>query len=501
MSFPPARTLGYSLTLLLGLLASAQAQTPTFSSVLNGASFTAGPIAPGEIAAIIGTNLGDAVPASCVTTGPLPTSCAGVSVLIDGKAAPLTYVSATQLSFQVPFDITGTSATVQVTRQTGGQTLQSAVLSIAVVPCAPGLSASTQNGLNLGAFLNSAGRVVSVASPVEIGEVVTGYGVGFGATNPVVNAGSPTPNTPISTVIAPVRIFVGGREAAAVRALLAPSFYGIYQIVFTVPQGLKAGNQPVVAMAGDVSSQPVLLPVVEPKPMITGVSNNASGQPGISSGSWVSIYGTALSGTTRMWQASDFSGTSLPAVIDGVSVKINGKSAAVYYVSPVQLSVQAPTDSATGPVQVQVMNSAGTATGTATLQTYAPGFFPLGKYPAAVHADSSYVAPDGYFGPGAPSRPAQPGETLLMFGTGFGPTTPAVPAGQVVSGAAPVADPTQLHIRIGGVPATVQFAGIVAAGEYQFNVTIPAVPDGDQPIVADIGGVSTQSGLLISVKN
>src|SRR6266542_178479 len=83
------------------------------------------------------------------------------------------------------------------------------------------------------------------------------------------------------------------------------------------------------------------------------------------------------------------------------------------------------------------------------------------------------------------SRPAQPGETLMLFGTGFGPATPEVPAGQIVSGAAPIADPTLLHVYIGGVLANVQFAGIVAAGEYQFNVVIPDLSDGDQLIVAD----------------
>jgi uncharacterized protein (TIGR03437 family) len=94
-----------------------------------------------------------------------------------------------------------------------------------------------------------------------------------------------------------------------------------------------------------------------------------------------------------------------------------------------------------------------------------------------------------------------PGETILLFGTGFGPTTPTVPPGLVFNGAAPLTDSTQLHIRVGGVPATVQFAGIVAAGEYQFNVLVPTLPDGDQPIVADIGGAASQSGLLISIKN
>jgi uncharacterized protein (TIGR03437 family) len=71
----------------------------------------------------------------------------------------------------------------------------------------------------------------------------------------------------------------------------------------------------------------------------------------------------------------------------------------------------------------------------------------------------------------------------------------------VIPAAAPVADLTQLHVLIGGAPATVSWAGIVAAGEYQINVVIPPLADGDQSIVATIGGVSTQSNLSIAVKN
>jgi len=99
---------------------------------------------------------------------------------------------------------------------------------------------------------------------------------------------------------------------------------------------------------------------------ISGVSNNASGQAGIAGGSWVSIYGTNLSATTRSWQNADIVGNSLPTALDGVSVKINGKAAAVYYISPGQLNVQAPTDNSRGPVQVEVTSLLGSATGTAT---------------------------------------------------------------------------------------------------------------------------------------
>ena len=240
-------------------------------------------------------------------------------------------------------------------------------------------------------------------------------------------------------------------------------------------------------------------------PTITGISNSASGAPAIESGSWVSIYGTGLAATTRNWQSSDFSGSNLPTTLDGVSVQIDGKKAAISYVSPGQLNVQAPTDTATGTVQVQVQvnNSLGTATGTATLQNYSPAFFTFQtKYAAAVHnSDGVYVAPAGSFGSAATSRPAQPGEWLQIYATGLGPTTPAVPAGQLVGKSAPVSDLTQLHLTIGGVAATVQYAGIVLAGEYQINVLVPQVANGDQPILATIAGVSSQTGVSIPILN
>jgi len=238
-------------------------------------------------------------------------------------------------------------------------------------------------------------------------------------------------------------------------------------------------------------------------PQITGISNNASGAPTIESGSWVSIYGTGLSATTRSWRASDFSGNLLPTTLDNVSVQINGKKAAIAYVSPGQLNVQAPTDPTTGPVQVQVTNASGTATGTATLAAYAPGFFTFqAKYAAAAHnADGVPVAPAGYFGNSAASRPAQPGEFIQIYATGLGPTTPAVPSGQVVGSPAPLPDLTQLKVTIGGAAATLYYAGLVAAGEYQINAIVPLLPDGDQPVLATIGGVTSQTGVSIPVKN
>jgi uncharacterized protein (TIGR03437 family) len=224
----------------------------------------------------------------------------------------------------------------------------------------------------------------------------------------------------------------------------------------------------------------------------------------------VSIFGENLAPTTRIWRADEIVDGKLPTELDGVRVSINNKPAAVYYISPTQLNVQAPDDDSLGPVEVRVTTPNGTSqAAVAQLQRFAPGFFlfdPQGrKYIAAVHAQRDergnvvYVGPEGLF-PGAPVRPARPGDVILLFGTGFGPTDPAVPAGRVVTSAARLANPVQ--IRFGNVVADVQFAGLApqAAGLYQFNVVVPAVPDGDVEVIAEIGGVRTQSGAMIHVK-
>jgi len=240
------------------------------------------------------------------------------------------------------------------------------------------------------------------------------------------------------------------------------------------------------------------------KPAISaqnGVVNAASFQGGIAAGSWITIFGTNLSPTTRTWANSDSTGNSLPTQLDGVSVAIDGKPAAVFFISPTQLNVQVPDDSGAGLVQVQVTAPGGSSDAvTAQLQQFAPGFFQINgtPYVAAVHLDGAYVGKANLIA-GGNFRPAQPGETILVYGTGFGATTPAVPAGQIFAGAAPLA--TQPTIQIGGAAASLSFAGLAGAGLYQFNVTIPSTAvTGDAPLTAQIGGVGTQTGLLVTVQ-
>jgi uncharacterized protein (TIGR03437 family) len=173
----------------------------------------------------------------------------------------------------------------------------------------------------------------------------------------------------------------------------------------------------------------------------------------------------------------------------------------VYFVSPNQVDVIAPADMATGPVPVILTNShvAGPSV-VAQMQTVSPAFFAAGKYVVATHANGDLVGRANVL-PGA--TPARPGETIVVYGTGFGPTTQAVD-GLVVT--AP-ADLTVLPgVTIGNTPATVTFAGRSAAGLDQINVTVPDLPPGttgavDLPIRATSGTSGSQPALLITVQS
>ena len=235
------------------------------------------------------------------------------------------------------------------------------------------------------------------------------------------------------------------------------------------------------------------------KPTISGVSNGASFASGIVSGSWTTITGKFGTASNRTWRDAEIIAGRLPLSLDGISVKINNKDAAVYYISDTQLNVQAPTDAALGPVAVTVTTAAGTSDNfTANLIAEQPGFFMFpSNFVAAVRSDGAFIGKAGLFA-GLATVPAKPGDVLLLFGTGFGATNPPVAAGSVYSSAAPTTRP--VTITIAGIDCPVAFAGLTGAGLYQMNVTIPAaVPNGDQPIVATINGQRTQAGALITI--
>lgn len=252
------------------------------------------------------------------------------------------------------------------------------------------------------------------------------------------------------------------------------------------------------------------LPLPDSVPISTEVVTTSSNEPTIAPNTWIEIHGTNLAQETTIWSslpASAFS-TTLPTSLGGVSATVNNKPAAVYYISPTQVNVLAPVDSAVGPVQVQLTTQYGsTAPMAINEQTYSLAFLIIDQpqtHVAAVHNGSNSVpagtviAPAGEFS-GLTTVPAQPGENVSIYATGFG--QPATPITNQLTGAGAL--PVNPVITIGGTPATVTFAGLVAPGEYQFNVVIPpGAPNGDLPLIATYQGNTTQAqATVITVHN
>ena len=223
----------------------------------------------------------------------------------------------------------------------------------------------------------------------------------------------------------------------------------------------------------------------------------------IQPGEWVSIFGNNLASGTVIWN-DDF-----PTSLGGTKVEIDGKAAYLQFVSPGQINLQAPDDTAMGPVPVVVTTAAGTARATVTLSQFSPSFDLLetGHVAGIILRPNSSGAYGGgsydILGPtgnslGYPTVAAQVGDVVELFAVGFGPTTPAVPAGQAFSGAAKTNNKVSLYIN--NVAVKTIFVGLSSAGLYQINLVVPSgLGQGDVPIQASVGGMSTQAGALFSL--
>ncbi len=264
------------------------------------------------------------------------------------------------------------------------------------------------------------------------------------------------------------------------------------------------------------------------QPTISAAVNGASFQPnsGLTSNTWVTIFGANLSLTTRTWNASDFLDGALPLFLDDTAVLVSlcstvngtcgfplqstGYRAYIEYISPTQVNMMIPEEvfvvngvSQIPPGGPMIQFIAYTAQGVSSpfltqIQSVSPAFFTVaGSYVAARHSDGVLVGKVDLI-PGALSRPAKPGEVIALYGTGFGPTNPQLPDDLLVTTPAPLAScpviesvmancPVSVifaQSETNGVTAVEEYAGLVESGLYQINVTVPDLPDGDTPIGA-----------------
>jgi uncharacterized protein (TIGR03437 family) len=365
-----------------------------------------------------------------------------------------------------------------------------------------GASVDAANGVGSMTFSNLSGSTPTTTGPPALfypisGDQQTGV-VGTMLAQPLVTGVVDSYRNPLSGVVvsfaagdakaspASVSTDASGHAGTSITLGSAPGTATILASVASLP--LLAFHLTATATTTTPTSALTL-------PVITAVVGGASFGPKISSGGWATIFGTNLASVT---DTANVTGASMVTLLDGVFVSIHGNPAFVYYVSPSQLNVIVPDDPADGGVGVQVTTTAGaSAIVTADKEDFAPELFLFSsQYPAAVHADGSYVGPANLLS-GVATRPAKAGEVILLFGTGFGPSSPAVPSGQVATNDA---QPAQtVSATVGGIPAQIQ-GYLIYPGEYQFNLTVPnSLSAGDAPIVLSVVGSTTQSGLMLSI--
>jgi uncharacterized protein (TIGR03437 family) len=174
-----------------------------------------------------------------------------------------------------------------------------------------------------------------------------------------------------------------------------------------------------------------------------GVVNAASLTPDIAPGGIISIFGAGLAGS---------------------SVTVNGEPASILAALPFQINAQIPSDIPSGTAILAVTSATGTASAQVAINPVAPEIFTLSPIEAAITNQDNTL--------NSPSNPALRGTSIVIYGTGFGPTGSS---GRLN----PVATP--LSVIVGGSQLIPAFAGLTpgAIGLYQVNVALPpAIPPG-----------------------
>lgn len=188
--------------------------------VVHGASLLAGPIAPGQIVALLGSGF-----------------AAGLSstqVMFDGEAAPILSAQDTRINVQAPAGLASRSSTLIEVR-VSGTTKGSA--TVAVAPAVPGLFTVSQ-GTGQALALNEDGTLNSETSPAAAGSIVVLYATGEGVTT------------------LPVGVSLAGADAQVLYAGPAPGFPGMMQVNARLPAGgIAAGAQPLTLTVGTAKSQ------------------------------------------------------------------------------------------------------------------------------------------------------------------------------------------------------------------------------------------------------
>ncbi|MFN0102864.1 MAG: BACON domain-containing protein [Bryobacteraceae bacterium] len=200
----------------------------TAAGVVHSASQESGvPIAPGSLITLYGTKLADA-------------TLNGTEVRLGDQILPPLFISEGQLNAQVPYNVTvDTQHQIWVKRGDAIGVVETVTVSVAQ----PGIFTKSLRGTGQGAIVKQDGvTLAEPGTPARRGEVVVIYCSGLGPVTPAVKEGLPAPSSPLSGVVNPVTVTIGGQQAQVNFAGLAPGFSGLYQINAVVPAGAPTGD-------------------------------------------------------------------------------------------------------------------------------------------------------------------------------------------------------------------------------------------------------------------
>lgn len=227
-------------------------------------------------------------------------------------------------------------------------------------------------------------------------------------------------------------------------------------------------------------------------------------------GAFFTVFGSSLSNATGDWSAG-FQNGEAPRMLNGTRILIGDREAFISFTSPGQVNAIAPEGIGAGPVSMVVeRDGVRSAPIPVVARGLNPAFFTYDqrnrRFIAALSADyTAYIAPADLFGVstlnGLAVRPARPGDFVIAYGMGMGPTTPGLAAGRIPvarDGGYPLAGRVTLQFGAQTIPPL--YAGLSGfAGVYLVGFQVPDLPNGDYELQITIDGISSPTGVVIPV--
>jgi uncharacterized protein (TIGR03437 family) len=288
------------------------------------------------------------------------------------------------------------------------------------------------------------------------------------------------------------------------------ALFRVYNSVVTPAQVTTLFNSPFTATIG------IDQPYFSSTRVVNGASN--SNDAPISPNSFFTIFGSNLSDVVGPWDAA-FANNFAPRTLNNVRVLVQNQEAFISFTRTDQINALAPDNIPEGPVTV-VVEKNGVQSPPVTVQARRlnPSLFMFApqnaRYVASTANDgSAYIAPANLFGTNGVLnnlrvRPARPGEFIVLYANGLGPTVPALPAGQIPpprDGAYPLLTPSEVRLtpEAGGSTVTVipAYAGMSGfPGLYQVVFQTPNLPNGDYRVVLSVGGQTSPAGTFLAIE-